>query len=216
MPLKNFYIDALEYAEEKLNKDEGITYYALKSYLESKGYDLSERQNIEKLNRLFVTITPEINPPRNESDNENRPIHMTYEAYFNLIEYKELKEGREASKVAMSRSTIAIWISIVSMVIASIFSFVQITTPTSIDKDSLSHIKELRFNDKNLLLSIESINLKQKIIAKELSKIGDSITQANKHGLKSLKSSTNIISENQKQIINKLTEIEKNIKNANK
>ncbi len=157
-----------------------------------------------------------MNWPRSETEEENRPLNMTYESYFNLIEYKELKEGREASKTAMSRSTIAIWLSIASMAIGTVLSLIQINTPATIDEASLHYLNALKYNDTEIKSSITLLNSAQQNTLNELIKINNSVKDTKYHNSELLESAVKSINSNNNETIKTLSKNKVQPKNANK
>ena len=182
MSKNNLYITALEFAETKLNSDEGMSYFSLKNHLESKGYtfDLTTDPDLSHFRLLYKAITGVSTAPAKEGGGGDFPYNMSIDAYFNLIEYKELKEAREASKIAMKRSTIAIGISIASMFISSAISIYQMNTPTELSSMSVSELKQLKYNDNQIKKELISIGINQSAIVNELQTINKTIKNANK------------------------------------
>ena len=68
---------------------------------------------------------------------------LSYDAYFNYLDYIELKEARKWSKDAEKHAKVAISIAIVSLVLSIIFSIWQILQPTKINEEQFDDVISL-------------------------------------------------------------------------
>lgn len=66
---------------------------------------------------------------------DNSKYTLSYEAYFNYLDYEELQQARYNAREAQRSSTIAICIAIMSMIISGALSLWQINNPVSLDQD---------------------------------------------------------------------------------
>lgn len=181
MKSNNLYITALEYAEEQLNNHKGVSSLELKEHLQKKGFsfDLEKEPDYSHFVLLYHAIIGEKAAVDAKTGVSNFTYQMSIGAYFNLIEYKELKEARKTSQNAMTRSTIAICVSIVAMIISSAISLYQTNTPTNLSDQTISELKNIKYDDSTIKISIESINAKQNAIINEL-KSTNSMKKTNK------------------------------------
>jgi len=178
----NLYITALQYAENRLNDRSGVGYFELRDYLEEKGFkfNLEKESDLSHYRLLYSQITDDYSYPDATSGKSKFIYNPTLEAYFRLIEYKELHEARGSSKAAMTRSTIAIVLSVLSMVIATGISFYQINSPSKIHNDTIRAFQEMRYDDGALLKQIKSLESSNHEIVKKLDLIESEVKSANK------------------------------------
>jgi len=159
-----------------------VDYLKLKKHLEENGYAFDFQKDTDKTHfrQLYHAITGEGFNTSPNMDRASFSYNMSIDAFFNLIEYKELKEAREASKIAMKRSTIAIAISIFSMAMGAALSIYQLSTPTILDLHTIDELKVIKYDDTTVKKHLESIDKYQKTIIDELRSISILMKNANK------------------------------------
>lgn len=118
---ENIYLDALEYGEQQLIKKQAITSKQLQKYLKDKGYIFSTNEEKRLLNDLgreafFIYV----------GDPSNRKYFLNIEGYFKLLAYRELNDARRSSKNARNYTIVAIFISIITLLISIIFSYLSL------------------------------------------------------------------------------------------
>jgi len=100
---------------------------------------LNARKNISigtSLNTPFVALTSREDKPREST------YTLSYEAYFNYLEYIELLETRKNARAAFWTAIIAIFISIVTMIITIYYAQKQIDTPVTHDPQQYQSLLE--------------------------------------------------------------------------
>jgi len=179
---EDLYIEILKHGKEKI--ENGVSFNELFDFINSKHSWVTRVFLVMHFQEIFeVTDDDEQRYSGNKhilgecADMKGR---LSLESYFKLIEYEELKEARETSQSAMTRSTIAISISIAAMLIGSLLSIYQINTPTKLDKLTINELKNIKYDDDVINRSIGSIDKKQDVIIKELKETNISINKANK------------------------------------
>lgn len=123
----DLYIAILKHGRDTL--DTGITPKVLAERLEKDGYNLNPDRNF--YTRLFRDAFEFDEDIRYDPDRLGR---LKMESYFRLLEHEELNEARQSSRDAQKKAVIAIWISILAMVITIIFSILQFFSSTTIDE----------------------------------------------------------------------------------
>ena len=115
MKKDDVYIAILKYAKDNL--DNGATFTDVKKYLKQLGYSFEPQPFQDLFSRVFSDPS---------GHNYVMPLNvniqkfiMGIEAYFQLLEYEELKEARQSSKNAM-------WIAIVAIIISAGLAFASI------------------------------------------------------------------------------------------
>jgi hypothetical protein len=122
-------IDALTIGRDSfLSNPKGITKAKLIEELTKHGHDLNLDINIKNL--AYVMTTSFFLIPNNNNI-EGSGYSIKLEAYFNLLEFEELREARESAKQANKHANWALYLtvgfSIASIIVAVICTHWQIT-----------------------------------------------------------------------------------------
>jgi hypothetical protein len=136
---ENIYLDALEYGEKQLIKKKSITRQELQTYLESKGYKFTtkeERRLLSSLSREAFFINYDIDP-------SNRRYYLNIEGYFKLLEHRQLNDARKSSREAKRFAIIAIIISILTLIASIILSIYSIEQKMVIDDKQFRVIENI-------------------------------------------------------------------------
>lgn len=104
------------------------------------------------------------------------------EYYFRLIEYHELQEARKAARDANRNAIFAISLSIFTLLLSAFFTYTQLKTPVSINKDDMQALIESNKNpntqnvqlNQNQLDELKGIKLDSLQMAQILSAIESS------------------------------------------
>jgi hypothetical protein len=141
MKKDDLYIAILKHGYDK--KQEGATYKSVKEHLENLGYVFNTVDMDQLYHRLFHQV---FSHPKGKElarqVNQETICYMEMDAYFNYLEYIELKEARRSSKRATWFATGAIVISIVAMGVSIYFSIKQLKSPTKIETTQFEKIEE--------------------------------------------------------------------------
>jgi len=132
---EDHYIATLKYGKEKLEKGEGVTRAEFINDMENRGYNSEKYKTGDTFTEIF-----KINVGMH---NHSTRFLMGMEAYFNLLEYEELKEARQSSKTATYFAFTAICISIITLGVSIYFSNKQLQSPTVLDKNQFNKIQTL-------------------------------------------------------------------------
>ena len=206
---EDLFIEILKYGKE--NFENGVSFKELSEFIAKKEYPISDVLLVKHFQETFEITDDEgkqYGGDKHILENANLKGRLSIESYFRLIEYEELKEARETSQNAMTRSSIAIGISILAMIISSLLSLYQINTPTILDALTVSELNNIKYDDSVIKTGIGSIDAKQDIIVNELKSTDDKQDVI----IKELKSTD----DKQDVIIKELKSTNKSIKKANK
>lgn len=88
-------------------------------------------------------ITPFVLLQRNGSAIDDSVFVLSYEAFFNYLDYLELQQARKSAKDANFYARIAIGIATLAFVMSALFSIWQINHPIKIDENQLNHFFRL-------------------------------------------------------------------------
>ncbi len=143
---KDVYIRMIEYGRHHSN---GFTPDEIKSAFSEK---IEEQNLVSKLledawknsRNPISHPTPFVlfrdNNLSNYANYHNCEYALSYEANFNYLDYEELQQAKSNAKDAHRTSIWAIGIAIVSMIISSFFSYRQIVSPVSLDRNQYESI----------------------------------------------------------------------------
>lgn len=124
---EDFYIEVLKWAKEKGT----FTYNEIDNQFnldkDSIKHDLIHKYWSE---RLFCELCI----------NREMKSHISYDAYFNLLQHQELEEARQASLDANKNAKIAICFSIAVMILTVVFSVLQIFYPTKLNQEQIDKL----------------------------------------------------------------------------
>jgi len=132
---KTIFIKLLKYGEslglEKCTIDDALAWARKNNFISEEG---DSRQK-DRFIQLFLECFHGVVPVREEAT-----YVLKNEYYFRLIEYKELKESRIASKSANRNAFIAIGISLTSIVLGVYATWFQLNTEISVDSSQVASI----------------------------------------------------------------------------
>ena len=187
---KNIYRYALEEASKYI-EDDGITYNELISILESKGFKPHNRSFMIWFFDSFIVIDTTITGSGLNTSSEtlikqlsyteydgntdfdslrNKKCYLKAEGVMRLMEYIELEDARKQSFRASKQAKMAIYISIVGLVLNIIFSLMEIVSDRNPKKelgntitleDSCKTEKKIINHDTISSGTIQQIKLKQ-------------------------------------------------------
>ncbi len=141
MKKDDLYIAILKHGYDKIR--EGVTYSSVWQYLNGLGYDVGPDDNTPLYHRIFhETFSHQKGKEFRKQIDRDTKCFIDMEAYFQLLEYIELKEARSASKKATYFAFAAIVISIVAMGFSIYFSNKQLKSPTMIEPTQFEKIEE--------------------------------------------------------------------------
>jgi len=125
---KDLIIDIIKFGKNKTNT--GFRFGELVAHLQKNGYpDMSEQNGALLTNFSLIFL---INPIERGDWTKVKPniiYYLPVDAYFNLLDYEELKLARDDSKAAREEAVKATRIATFAIIISSIFAFIQILTP---------------------------------------------------------------------------------------
>lgn len=104
------YIKLLKQARDEMNGD-GIKYA-----------EFATRVNQLGIKQPPLDLFHSIYGAQKENRFDDKPYHMSFDAYMNLLEYEELRHSLEESKQARREAKWAMWIAIASIIVQIIFS----------------------------------------------------------------------------------------------
>ena len=130
----NIYLDALRYGEELLIERQPIERKQLREYLESKGYKFKTKEE----ERLRETLQLEAFS-MTDGEPRNRKYYLSIGGYFKLLAYRELHDARKFA-------TMAILISIITLVASIVFSIASLKQAAVIDDKQFEVIESIQHN----------------------------------------------------------------------
>lgn len=140
------YIALLELG--KNNVLEGVSYKEIRDYLYKHGYFSDE--NELRLKTLIISCFHLYDSGNSISsgweffdNNSDTRLCLDLESYFSFLEYVELNEARQSSKIAHVWSVIAMIISIITLLASIYFSNKQLGAPITIESTQFDQIKAL-------------------------------------------------------------------------
>ena len=140
--VKDHYIRALEYAES--HSTFTLEELAVSLGLTSKQKELLALQIHQK--QIFNQDNNDyINNYKSGTTDKTKAIelHFSVEDKFKLLNYTALQEARESSKSATSFATLALVISIISLIVSASLSYMQLNSPINIPTAFIEKIDQL-------------------------------------------------------------------------
>ncbi len=139
MKKDDLYIAILKHGYDKIR--EGVTKESVMEHLVNLGYVFDTDDMKQLYHRLFHQ-TFSHHQGIDGRVFEKTTCYLEMNAYFNYLEYIELKEARRSSKIATWFASIAIFISIIAMGFSIYFSNKQLKSPTKIETTQFEKIEE--------------------------------------------------------------------------
>jgi hypothetical protein len=139
---ESIHLRAVRFGYDKKHRN-GFLYSEIKEWYATKRPEewklvdeyLSEAYRNKEEGRNQTTPFILLEKLKNENENKDKCKYaLSYEAYFNYLDYLELVEARKTSEEAKKQSTLAIWIAIITLLCSIIFSVWSIVSPITIEK----------------------------------------------------------------------------------
>ncbi len=124
----DLYIEILKFGKSQVGTS--FKFSSLRDHLANKGYIQDERIIWQFFADNFCDKNNPMGNDPQTSPPEGGDFYLEDHAYFNLLEYEELQEARESSKVATKIAIAAIVISIISTGFSIYFSILQLDKST--------------------------------------------------------------------------------------
>lgn len=144
------YIALLEFGESHILC--GISYAEIKAYLYKEGYFGNKNEGL--LKTLIIQCFCLYDSGNSIIDgfeffehDDNTKLCLKLDSYYTFLEYVELNEARQSSKVARRWSLIAMVISIATLLASIYFSNKQLNSPTIIEATQFNQIKAILDKD---------------------------------------------------------------------
>ena len=164
----DLHISILKFGKDR--HEEGVTFSALTSHLESLGHKVSPH----RLEFYFFDTYEALDPKKRGNSavmaEQDVPCGLTIDSTFRLIEYEELLHANRSSKIATYFASAALIVSIATASASIYFSKKQLNADTILSQDQLTEILQLRYDDGNLILILEEMIKSQGLILEEVNR----------------------------------------------
>lgn len=122
-------------------------YVQFLKYAESKGLDgFSEEEVIEKFGERIKPVLLSAKKSQalvyKDVPGQDRRQVLSLEGMFMLLDHQELIEAKAATRDAKQQARIAFTLSILSLLVAGITTYLQLPTPVRVEPEQISEILE--------------------------------------------------------------------------
>ena len=122
-------------------------YVQFLKYAESKGLDgFSEEEVIERFGERIKPVLLSAKKSQalvyNDVPGQNRRQVLSLEGMFMMLDHQELIEAKAAARDAKQQARLAFTLSILSLLVAGITTYLQLSTPVRVEPEQISEILE--------------------------------------------------------------------------
>ena len=158
----NLHITILKYGRDKY--EAGVKFSDLTNHLKKLDYKVSPHRLEFYFYETYESIDPRKRGNSGTMVAEDVPCALRIESTFRLIDYEELQHANKSSKRATYWASAALAVSIISSISSIYYSRQQMSTPTTIDKNQVAEILQMKYDDHNISQKMEEILKNQELI----------------------------------------------------